>query len=473
MSCGDLGDLSAHPPRHARRHARRHRRLPRRASRCATSRETRRRQRAVADAARSRTTTAGACPTAATTSARPTPCATTCTSPARSSRSCIAAGRDETLGRAVLGQRRARSPHRAGAHAAASRCMLDVALNHFGHNYLLLRRRRLRAGARPRRRAARTSTICGTSPPPTTRALLHPTLVDDPAALGRPARSTPCARAARRSSGDALVRAYHQWRDAFDWERAQFRCDGASLEYQLPGFYLGGNAWDPSTAARRQLHQQLARREVPLPPRRQQRAPRGSSRARASTSSASSTTGCRAASTASASITPPTTSAALAPNEWKYVTSQGRLLRLAARAGAAALPRRGVRRSGRHEPRRRHPDRGLRRRHVPAATGRPRTARYVERVVDNMQRFGGHTFVMSALETHDEKRLVDGTGFDAWTGAGFWGIGATTWSTPMILMGQELGEAAAARPSASRSFLAARFAPPSRRRRARRLLQRR
>ena len=34
---------------------------------------------------------------------------------------------------------------------------------------------------------------------------------------------------------------------------------------------------------------------------------------------------------------------------------------------------------------------------------------------------------MTALETHDEKRLTDGTGFDIWTGAGFWAIGASLW----------------------------------------------
>ena len=56
-----------------------------------------------------------------------------------------------------------------------------------------------------------------------------------------------------------------------------------------------------------------------------------------------------------------------------------------------------------------------------------------------MNRFDDHAFVMTALETHDEKRLLDGTGFDLWTGAGFWGIGATTRSTPMMLMGQEFG----------------------------------
>jgi hypothetical protein len=49
-------------------------------------------------------------------------------------------------------------------------------------------------------------------------------------------------------------------------------------------------------------------------------------------------------------------------------------------------------------------------------------------------------YTMTALETHDEKRLLDDTGFNIWTGAGFWGIGATTRSTPMILMGQEFGE---------------------------------
>jgi hypothetical protein len=67
-------------------------------------------------------------------------------------------------------------------------------------------------------------------------------------------------------------------------------------------------------------------------------------------------------------------------------------------------------------------------------------ANHVERVVANNDRFGGHTYVMTALETHDEHRLLDGTGFDVWTGAGFWAVGAATWSTPMLLMGQEFGE---------------------------------
>lgn len=46
---------------------------------------------------------------------------------------------------------------------------------------------------------------------------------------------------------------------------------------------------------------------------------------------------------------------------------------------------------------------------------------------------------MTALETHDEKRLTDETGFNVWTGAGFWAVGNSIWSTPMMLMGQEFG----------------------------------
>jgi hypothetical protein len=75
-------------------------------------------------------------------------------------------------------------------------------------------------------------------------------------------------------------------------------------------------------------------------------------------------------------------------------------------------------------------------------TGREATtknAARVEGVLANMDRFDGRAYVMTALETHDEHRLTDHTGFSQWTGAGFWGIGATTWSTPMILMGQEFG----------------------------------
>jgi len=71
--------------------------------------------------------------------------------------------------------------------------------------------------------------------------------------------------------------------------------------------------------------------------------------------------------------------------------------------------------------------------------GRTKDTHHVERAIRNMARFDGKSYVMTALETHDEHRLTDDTGFSPWTGAGFWGIGATTWSVPMLVMGQEFG----------------------------------
>lgn len=55
-------------------------------------------------------------------------------------------------------------------------------------------------------------------------------------------------------------------------------------------------------------------------------------------------------------------------------------------------------------------------------------------------RYAGSARVLAALETHDELRLTQETGFDPWVGAGFWWIGASAWSLPMLLAGQEYGE---------------------------------
>jgi len=72
--------------------------------------------------------------------------------------------------------------------------------------------------------------------------------------------------------------------------------------------------------------------------------------------------------------------------------------------------------------------------------GRIKDGPYVERVLDGAHRFGFETMVMGALENHDELRLVEGTGFDVWTGWGFWSIAAHAWTMPMLLMGQEFGQ---------------------------------
>jgi glycosidase len=72
--------------------------------------------------------------------------------------------------------------------------------------------------------------------------------------------------------------------------------------------------------------------------------------------------------------------------------------------------------------------------------GAIKNAGYVERVLENANRFSFNTYIKAGLENHDELRLVDGTGFSPWTGMGFWGLGAASWTMPMLLMGQEFGE---------------------------------
>lgn len=69
-----------------------------------------------------------------------------------------------------------------------------------------------------------------------------------------------------------------------------------------------------------------------------------------------------------------------------------------------------------------------------------KNAAHVVRVLQNMGRFEFDTLVLAHLENHDELRLVTDTGFDPYNGRTFWAAGASVWSTPMLLMGQEFGE---------------------------------
>lgn len=69
-----------------------------------------------------------------------------------------------------------------------------------------------------------------------------------------------------------------------------------------------------------------------------------------------------------------------------------------------------------------------------------KTPAYVEQVLAKTERFGFGATVMAALENHDELRLVEGTGFTPETGASFWALGVSSFATPMLLVGQELGQ---------------------------------
>jgi len=351
------------------------------------------------------------------------------------SRACIASGRDETSAAPCWGND-ALDQLIARAHARGMKVLLDVALNHFGHNYEMYDvadfvpvRDRAAAGENLDDRWSFGATYDG--------ALVSPRLVDDPAALAGPALDAVRARCPQLG-GAPLVRAYHQWREAFDWERAQFRCDGASLEYQLPGFYLGRDAWNPSTAAGDNFTNnwsdvKFLYHHEDNPAHRWEFV-----RTREYVFRILDYWLSRGVDGFRLDHTTDYFSG-LGPNEWKYITSK--LDYYAWRRGQAQplfLAEEFGDQGGMS-----HVADILTEGYVGDMCGRygqTKNTSYVEGIVDNMGRFGGHTFVMTALETHDEKRLTDGTGFDVWTGAGFWGIGATTWSTPMLLMGQEFGE---------------------------------
>lgn len=64
----------------------------------------------------------------------------------------------------------------------------------------------------------------------------------------------------------------------------------------------------------------------------------------------------------------------------------------------------------------------------------------VDAVVRSVDRFESGARVLTHLENHDELRLMSDTGWDQWTGLGAWALGASTRSTPMLLVGQEWGE---------------------------------
>lgn len=360
------------------------------------------------------------------------------------SRACIAKGADETSTTPCWGNNELDQVI-ASAHGRGLKVMLDVAFNHFGHNYTMYdytdftpESVRVAKGEDLNRLWSFGATYEAN--------LLRPELLDTPAKLtALAARSdyhrTTLAALKQRCpslSGQALVRSYNMWRVAFDHERAAFPCDGKYLEFGVPGFYLGSNAYDPSSAVgdnftnewrdvkflfhheENQAHQyEFVRQREYLFRVMNYWVSRG-------------VDGFRLDHT-----TDP--NGGMGPNEWKYIVSK--VDYYASRRGQARpvfLAEEFGDQMGMNKVMDVMTEGYLF--DMNGRGGSTKDTARVESVLTNMNRFSGHAFVLTALETHDEHRLTDGTGFDTWTGAGFWGIGATTRSTPMMLMGQEFGE---------------------------------
>jgi len=332
---------------------------------------------------------------------------------------------------------------------AASRHMtvlLDVAFNHFGHNYLYYDTKgavpvheRLAAGASYEKFWDFEATYDD--------ALLYPDVLDASAELDQLVAASS-AEAKRfkefearcpNLSGQHLVRAFSMWRVTTDAERKDFSCNAETLEQGVPGFFLGANRWDPARSASDTYSNEW--RDVKFLYHQQTNAAYSETFLRnreylfrvLNTWVSRGVGGFRLDHSAEYTN-------GLAAMEWYYILSKVNYYAM---------------RRGQPQPvylAEEFWDQKeiskvvdiMTEGYVHDMAGRNVTnkdAAHVEDVLRTMDRFGGETYVMTALETHDERRLLDGAGFDAETGAGFWGIGAATWSTPMLLMGQEFGEA--------------------------------
>ena len=361
-------------------------------------------------------------------------------------RDCIAAGRDEhdetpcwgngTLDKLI-----------AEAHARGVKVLLDVALNHFGHNYSMYDY----ADYYPVRDRAMAGEDLGklwNFDATYEDFLVRPTLLDTPEKLEQLAATSAFhtkTLASLRTKcpnlrGDHLVRAYNSWREALDHERANFSCDPANnfLERQAPGFYAARSRDNPST----QLGDNFTNewRDVKFLYHREETTAHTWQFARVREYMfrimnywvSRGVDGFRLDHTTDVD-------SGMGSNEWKYLTNK--VAYYAAKRGQARPVYLAEEFADQQEMNKVVDimtegyvgD-------MTARNGAIKNAAHVERVLDNMTRFGGHAFTMTGLETHDEHRLLDRTGFSLWTGAGFWGIGASTRSTPMILMGQEFGE---------------------------------
>jgi len=358
--------------------------------------------------------------------------------------SCIAKGRDEYSDEPCWGNdsfdRFVQKAHNLGI-----KVMVDIAFNHFGHDYLLYDYSEYMP---VRERIARGEDLARLWDFDATYEdhLLRPTLLDSVDKLNQLAAREPSHRenlAQLKSrcpslAGKSLVLAYNTWLNALDNERGQFSCDQNSLESRAPGFFMGSNRLDPATHGGQffsnnwrdvkflyhrsgnplKQHEMIRNREY-LFRVMNYWVSRGVDGFRLDHA----TDG----------------DSGLDPHTWHYIISKTNFY--AAKRGQEKpiyhaeefFDQWGMDRVsdlmtegyvfG-----------------INSRGGGMKNTGHVENLINNMGRFPNHSYTLTALETHDEPRLLEGTGFNHWTGAGFWGLGATTRSAPMLLAGQEFGE---------------------------------
>lgn len=155
---------------------------------------------------------------------------------------CVADGRDEWSSDPCWGDAELDDLVKA-AHARGMKVMLDLAFNHLGHEYRYYDLR----GVRPTRDLLAEGADLWDFEGTYEDALLHPVVADAPGDLPKGYAATLKDLCGRSVTGQEAVRRWLMWREAFDWEREAMDCSRPdTLENQVPGFYLGANATDPS-----------------------------------------------------------------------------------------------------------------------------------------------------------------------------------------------------------------------------------
>jgi hypothetical protein len=155
---------------------------------------------------------------------------------------CVAKGRDEWSATPCWGDDSLQAVVDA-AHARGMKVMMDLPFNHLGHEYLFYDL----AGVTPLRDRVAAGEDLWDFDATFEDALVWPRVLDSRTELPEGALDVVKGLCGKAPAGLEAVRRYLMWREAFDWERDAMACDRSeSLESQVPGFYLGRNAKDPS-----------------------------------------------------------------------------------------------------------------------------------------------------------------------------------------------------------------------------------
>jgi hypothetical protein len=331
------------------------------------------------------------------------------------------------------------------ANRRGVRVMLDVAFNHFGHNYRpydIAGRRRLEPLIEAGDVAALDDFGATLDP-----ALLESTVLDTEEQLD----ALVAADAEASALYDALVaacpgrsaawrlRAWAAFAMATGAERAAFDCSGETLEAWLPAFYQGADRQNPSTGGDfysgdwRDV--KFLYHHVETPGRLAEALRVREYLFRVLNHWVSrGVTGFRLDHTTDAAN-------GLSPGFWRYVIAKVRYYAaLRGQPSPVFVAEEFFDQAGMAQVADMMTEGFLF--DMNGRGGAVKDAAHVARVLTHTERFGGSVRVLTHLENHDELRLLDGTGFDFDTGAGFWVLGASTWSTPMLLAGQEYGERA-------------------------------